>query len=257
VITAERLIVVPEGGVSDGGPVQLGLLKGFELRHRGQIVRLPLSAQRLLAFLAIHDRALQRLYVAGTLWIDSSQDSANANLRTTLWRLRRPGCDLVEATPTELALAGSVVVDLRGAMQTAQRVLAHDGDSSDLGALCVAGDLLPDWYDDWLLVERERFRQMRLHALEALAEDLVSTGRFAAAAEAALAAVAAEPLRESAHRVLVKLHLAEGNIGEAIRQYRTYSSLLYDGLGLEPSPAMENLVRSLPAAAGLLRAVGA
>jgi len=237
-------------------PIHLGLLKGFELRQDGTQIRLPLSAQRLLAFLALHERPLQRLYVAGTLWLDSSQDAANANLRTALWRLRRPGCVLVDATPTELSLAHGVVVDLRETEKTAQRVLAHLGESSDLDALCVAGDLLPDWYDDWLLVERERFRQLRLHALESLAEDLAAGSRFAAATEAALAAVAAEPLRESAHRVLVRLHLAEGNVGEAIRQYTLYSTLLRDELGLEPTAHMQNLVRSLPVANGSSPAAG-
>jgi DNA-binding SARP family transcriptional activator len=227
-------------------PIQLGLLKGFELRQGAKPVRLPLSAQRLLAFVALHDRPLQRLYVAGTLWLDSTQDAANANLRTALWRLRRPGCVLVHSTPTELALAEGVVVDLRETAKTAKRVLAHDGDSADLGALCVAGDLLPDWYDDWLLVERERFRQLRLHALESLAEDLAAGAQYAAAAEAALAAIAAEPLRESAHRALVRLHLTEGNVAEAIRQYTVYADLLRDELGLEPSATMQSLVRSLP-----------
>ena len=137
------------------------------------------------------------------------------------------------------------MVDLREAARTAKRVLAHDGGSADLDMLCVAGDLLPDWYDDWLLVERERFRQLRLHALESLADDLALGGQFAAAAEAALAAIAAEPLRESAHRVLVRLHLAEGNFGEAIRQYETYAALLRHELDLDPSPNMQNLVRTL------------
>jgi DNA-binding SARP family transcriptional activator len=231
------------------GPTHLGLLKGFELRQGSRQIRLPLSAQRLLAFLALHDRPLQRLYVAGTLWLDSSQEAANANLRTALWRLRRPGSVLVDATPTELALAGGVVVDLRETAETAKRVLAHDGQGSDVSLLCVAGDLLPDWYDDWLIVERERFRQLRLHALESLAEDLAAGAQYADAAEAALAAIAAEPLRESAHRALVRLHLTEGNVGEAIRQYTVYADLLRDELGLEPSPSMQSLVRSLPLAA--------
>src|SRR5688500_5458021 len=82
----------------------LGLLDGFRLRHRGRTVRLQPGAQRLLAFLALHERPLHRLYVAGRLWTDSDQERANASLRTTLWRLRRPGCVLVEATPSEMAL---------------------------------------------------------------------------------------------------------------------------------------------------------
>src|SRR6266571_3495035 len=51
-------------------------------------------------------------------------------------------------------------------------------------------DLLPYWYEDWVLVERERFRQLRLHALEALCEQLTALGRFDHAVEAGIAAVA-------------------------------------------------------------------
>jgi DNA-binding SARP family transcriptional activator len=227
------------------GAISLGLLDGFELRQDGRIVRLPLSAQRLVAFLALHARPLRRLYVAGTLWLDSSQDSANANLRTTLWRLRRPGCLLVDATPTELSLADGIAVDLHEAAQRAQRVLSHDAHPYDLGELAEARDLLPDWYDDWLIIERERFRQLRLHALETLADDLAASGSFAAAADAALAALSGEPLRESAHRTLIRLHLAEGNAAEAMRQYRVYCSLLRAALNLDPSPTMQALVRGV------------
>jgi DNA-binding SARP family transcriptional activator len=238
--------------VPDEVPVRLGLLNGFELRHEDDVVALPLSAQRLLAFLALRDRPLQRVYVAGVIWMESSQEHANANLRTTLWRLRRPRCPLVRATSTQLALDGDVAVDVREAAWRAQRAIEHRAESADLPELCDAGDLLPDWYDDWLLIERERFRQLRLHALEALCEDLARAGRFAAAAEAGLAAIAGEPLRESAHRGLIKAHLAEGNVGEALRTYRLYRDLLRRELGLEPSAEMESLVQSLAPRRGAL-----
>jgi DNA-binding SARP family transcriptional activator len=233
--------------VPDEAPVRLGLLNGFELRREDDVVSLPLSAQRLLAFLALRDRPLQRIYVAGVIWVESSQEHANANLRTTLWRVRRPRCPLVRATSTHLALDGDVVVDVREAAGRAQRAIEHRAESADLPELCGAGDLLPDWYDDWLLIERERFRQLRLHALEALCDDLARTGRFAAATEAGLAAIAGEPLRESAHRGLIKAHLAEGNVGEALRTYTLYRDLLRRELGLEPSSEMDGLVRALTA----------
>ena len=105
---------------------------------------------------------------------------------------------------------------------------------------------MPDWYDDWLLIERERFRQLRLHALEALCSYLADRGLFAAAAQAGLSAVAGEPLRESAHRALITAHLLEGNFSEAMRQYRIYSQILQTQLGLEPSEAIRQLVASLP-----------
>jgi DNA-binding SARP family transcriptional activator len=57
-----------------------------------------------------------------------------------------------------------------------------------------------------------------------------------------LAAVAAEPLRESAHRLLIQGHLAEGNLAEAVRQYDFYRTLLSRELGIEPSPTIKRLV---------------
>jgi DNA-binding SARP family transcriptional activator len=223
----------------------LGLLDGFRLRHRGRTVRLQPGAQRLLAFLALHDRPLHRLYVAGRLWTDSEQEHANASLRTTLWRLRRPGCVLVDATPSEMALADDVVVDVREAIARAQRVLDNGGRPPDLAGLIDAGDLLPDLYDDWVILERERFRQLRLHALERLCDDLTAAGAFAAAAEAGFAAIASEPLRESAHRALIATHIAEGNLSEALRQYRVYCDLARDHLGIQPSPHLRAMMSSV------------
>jgi DNA-binding SARP family transcriptional activator len=223
----------------------LFLLQGFHLRFGQRSVSLPLSAQRVLAFLALHERPLQRVFVAGSLWIDSDEQRANASLRTALWRLRNPACPLVDVTPTQVGLASDVTVDLREAEAGAKRALCHAPRSTDLASLCVAGDLLPDWYDDWVLIERERFRQLRLHALESLCDELTAEGRFADATEAGLAAVAAEPLRESAHRALVRTHLAQGNYSEAIRQFRLFETMLRDQLGLEPSAQMTGLLEAL------------
>jgi DNA-binding SARP family transcriptional activator len=106
-------------------------------------------------------------------------------------------------------------------------------------------DLLADWYDEWVLVERERFRQLRLHALERACQLLLEDGRYPMAIMAGLAAVAAEPLRESAHRLVVQAHIGEGNPYEAYRQYRAYAELLDAELGLKPSGAMRTLVEPL------------
>ena len=96
-------------------------------------------------------------------------------------------------------------------------------------------DLLPGFYDDWVLMERERIRQRILHALEALSENLTAAGRFADAIEAAMLATSAEPLRESAQRTLIRAHVAEGNLTEACRSYRAYHELMHRELGVTPS----------------------
>jgi hypothetical protein len=86
-------------------------------------------------------------------------------------------------------------------------------DRAELGMAAVpvlSADLLPDWYDDWVLLEAEDWRRLRLHALEALAGRLIALGRWGEAANAAGAAVRAEPLRESARAALIQAHLAVG-----------------------------------------------
>jgi DNA-binding SARP family transcriptional activator len=103
-------------------------------------------------------------------------------------------------------------------------------------------DLLPTWDDDWLLLERERHRQLRIHALESLSTSLRRSRRFALAMHCALAAVDAEPLRESAHRRVIEVHLAEGNIAEALRQLHVCRRHLGDELVVAPPRSLQELV---------------
>ena len=219
--------------------VRLLLLEGFELLHETGRVEVPVTAQRLVAFLALHGRPVRRLYVACTLWPDSSEERAAGSLRSALWRLNRPGLDLVHTGTTHLELASSVEVDITVLITIAHRLSA--GDSPD-GAYGIASgfehDLLPDWYDDWVLIWRERWRHVRLLALESLTALLSDAGSYAAAVDTGLAAVRAEPLRESAHRAVIKAHLAAGNSYEALRQHDQYRRLLHKELGLEPSALM-------------------
>jgi DNA-binding SARP family transcriptional activator len=221
----------------------LRLLSGFELAVEGRPLRVPRSAQRLLVFLALQRRPLLRIYIAGMLWMESDESHANASLRSALWRLQRLPCALVRATSSSLAIVDDVVVDVGVLDDTAHDVLAgRPGTDGFLDRLCGAGDLLPDWYDEWLVVERERLRQLRLHALDAACRQLAEVGRHSEAAEVGLASVAAEPLRESAHRALIEVHLAEGNLVEAVRQYETYRQFARRHLGIEPSRELAELV---------------
>jgi len=236
-----------EPAVDTASVLHLSVLRGFELTCRGEQVILPPGTQRLLALLALHDRPVLRLYVAGTLWTEASEERSTANLRSALWRMRRSRLPLVHCFGEHLQLHPGMVVDLRQIEVVARAALRSGTGSPELEQLDIellTADLLPDWYEDWVLVERERFRQLRLHALEVLCEHLVKQGRFALAVEAAIAAVQAEPLRESAQRALIAAHLAEGNLGEAIHQYNVYARLLSRELSLEPSSRMQELVRA-------------
>jgi DNA-binding SARP family transcriptional activator len=222
------------------------LLDGFSIQRGAKRVELPPSAQRLLAFLALQRQPVQRLYVAGTLWTDSSEKRSLGSLRSALWRLRRSAPGVVNSSGGLLEIGREVAVDVHQLADLARHVLEGRKSPGDGVESLHRGELLPDWYDDWVLGERERLRHLRLHALESLCEQLAAGGRHWNAIEAGLAAVRADPLRESAHRALIHADLAEGNAAEAVRHYHQFRGLLKRELGLTPSPLIRELVAGLP-----------
>jgi DNA-binding SARP family transcriptional activator len=219
------------------------LLGGFGAVTRGGRVHVTRNPQRVLAFLAVRDRPMPREDVAASLWLDTTDGQAAANLRSALWKIGKALPGFVCVHDGSLGLDPRVSVDLRDGLALV-RTIASGGPRgpANEGIDLLSHDLLPTWDDDWAAPERERFRQLRLHALETLCHGLASNGRYGAAVEAGLAAVAGEDLRESAHRALIGAYLAEGNFGEAVRQYREFRGQLRAELDLEPSAAMEELV---------------
>jgi DNA-binding SARP family transcriptional activator len=223
------------------------LLGGFTLLEESDEIVLPLSAQRLVALLALREHSLSRPCAAGVLWPDCPTERSLADLRTALWRANRSRATVVDNARMSLSLSPGVQVDVRAllAFGRASASLTTAIAVSELAGMSwpeLSLDLLPDWYDDWLTDERERVRQLRLHALEGLAHELSLRGRHAAAIQAALAAVRLEPLRETAHAALIKAHLAEGNRSEALRQFRRCREALAEGLAVEPSESVWQLI---------------
>jgi DNA-binding SARP family transcriptional activator len=208
-------------------------------------VALALGAQRLLGYLAVADQPERREVAAGRLWGECPEGRAQANLRNALWQARRASVHLVEATRDVLQLGPEVAVDLVESRELARRVIERPSlpdAGSDQRWLLFERNLLPTWDDEWLVLERERTRQLHLHALEALSRAFVGQGLHAKAVEAALAAVGADPLRDSARMVLIEAYLAEGNRCEALHALRDFRDLLRAELGIEVSPELEGLV---------------
>ena len=230
--------------VGGGAARRLMLLGGFEYVCGDTPVRVPPAAQHVLAFLGVHTGRIPRLLVAAALWPGCEDRRAAANLRSILWRLPVPCRDSIETSGGVIALAPDTACDVWEMTDHAGRLVAADGAVApdDLSVGSLLDDLLPAWYEDWVLAERERLTQLRMHALEALCRHLTAAGRFAEAIDAGLAAVAAEPLRESAHRRLIEAHLAEGNATEAMRQYDQYRKLLAESLGTAPSRELRVLI---------------
>jgi DNA-binding SARP family transcriptional activator len=223
------------------------LLGGFRCLIDGRPIAVPRAEQRLLACLALADRPRPRSTIAGQLWPDSSEAHAMGRLRTALWRLRQVDTGLAQGVGEQVGLGGGVRDDVHELTVLAHHFVQAPSDANEqrLIELARAGELLPEWDDDWLAPERERVRQLRLHALERFGERLADEGRFGRAVEVGLALVADDPLRESARRVLIRAHAGEGNLHEALAQYRAYRDVMREELDIEPSPQMEALVLEL------------
>jgi DNA-binding SARP family transcriptional activator len=230
---------------------RVGVLGGLSLTYDGRRLPVPPGGRKLLAYLALHPAGADRRVVAGVLWPDVEDGRAAGNLRSALWRLQQVGCPLVTAEQSWLGLADDVEVDLTRLEGWATRVLAHSATPEDLGVdpgPIAELELLPGWYDDWVLAVRGRLQLRLLHALEALSRLLRRAGRPAAAVEAMHVAVLAEPLRESGQLALIEAHQAAGDWIAAQRQYDAFRSILRREVGVEPSPELAAAVRGRRAA---------
>jgi DNA-binding SARP family transcriptional activator len=216
------------------------------MRDGGRL-EVPDGSKRLLVLVALSNGRVDRRYAAGSLWPVGSDERAAGNLRSALWRLKCAGIDVLETDKCTLEMRQGTVVDVGVVCDWAARLVDGSATQADL---CLmnwqwdAMDLLPGWYDDWVIFERERVRQRLLHAMEALSRRLVEIDRCAEAVDVAISAVSADPLRESANRILMEAHLAEGNLIEARRTYERYRDHIRRELGVEPGEQLASLMRA-------------
>lgn len=233
---------------------EVRLLGGWQIRHGNLPVKVTSRQQRLIAVLALHGSE-PRAFLAGLLWPDSSERQAAGSLREAIWMISHQLPGLLEESRDPLALAPDVTVDVR---EVRRRLAALDGGRGvrqrpALLDLLRTAELLPGWYEDWVMAEQERWRQLRLKALERLASQYLERGEIDRAADAAGIAIAIEPLRESAQRLLLQAHIADGNYAQALQAFESFKSRLRKDYGVEPSAQITNLMAHLlppPAAAG-------
>jgi DNA-binding SARP family transcriptional activator len=228
---------------------RLQLLGAWSLSCAGTPILMRPREQRLLAALALHG-GRPRQYIAGLLWPESTDNHAAGNLRAAVWKIDRAAPGLLIHDRTHIQLAGGVSVDVGHLVDAAHDLLALrerrlDGVDHLFLLTLLREELLPGWYDDWLMLERTRLQDLRQQALEQLADLLSERGDTAAALQAAHAAVAIEPLRESAHRSLITVQIRAGNHSDAVRSYTDFRSRIYTELGVTPSSHLESLVRPL------------
>jgi tetratricopeptide (TPR) repeat protein len=213
-------------------------------------VDLGVDAGKAIAYLAVHRRPQRRADLAADLW--PGGPVARQLLDETLATLWDSGL-LEPDTGGPVALDPAVEVDLDAAMALVRTLADAPGrpdsvpDDLPAAAALLRADVLPGWPAAWLAVERERFRQIRLNALEDLSAALGAVGRHAEAVELAEEAVRTAPSRESARRALIEAHLAQGGIAEAVAQYDEYQELLRSSVGASSAFGLEGLLPPVPA----------
>lgn len=205
-------------------------------------------ARRLLALLAIEEAPVTRSFAAYSLWPDASEERALGCLRTAMWSMKEHRVAFLVLSGPEIGLAGAIDVDVEQLTRLAMRLGEGAPDPPDWVVSAFGRELLPGWYDEWVIDAQGRWRAVRIRALEAIARNRLAAGQIAGAIDAATAALAAEPFRESSCRLVVEAYLAEGNRGQAIGEHRRFSHLLRSELGVEPTPSFVGLAAALQTA---------
>lgn len=196
------------------------------------MVRLSVPARRILGYLAVRGQPVERGLASAELWPDVPDETARANLRRSLWQaprewIRGIGEDLILDARTDLVEARRVATEaLEGAGLTLPQIAL------------LSNDILPGWHDEWVTAAQDSFRLLRVQALEAACRSMAGSGQLSLATQAGAAALAAEPLRESAAEALIDAHLAQRNRYEAALCFKSLADRLRDELGVVPDPAL-------------------
>jgi DNA-binding SARP family transcriptional activator/tetratricopeptide (TPR) repeat protein len=233
--------------------LHIRLLGAFSLTYDEEPVESVNTArlQSLLAYLVLHhDSAHLRQHLAFLFWPDSSEAQARNSLRQMLHGLRQAlpdaGAFLAADYQTlRWRVDGRCTVDVlefERALDEADQ-MERTGDSSGMRRALehaiglYQSDLLPGCYDDWIAPERERLRRRHLNALGRLVRLVETEGDYELAIHYAERLVAGDLLDEASYRVLMRLHLLNGNRGGAQQTYRRCAAILRAELGLELSQA--------------------
>ena len=233
----------------------LSLLGGFQARlDLGLPLALPVKARALLAYLALRSgQAQPRDKLATLLWGGNSDEQARSNLRHTLFTIRKA---VSAASPPPLSSEGQLVGFAQNALdvdvlQFEALVREATPEALEQASALYQGELLDGLgvnepsFEEWLLTERERLRELALEALARLLAHENKTGMTQRAIQTATRLLALDPLQEAVHRTLMRLYARQGRRAAALKQYRTCVEVLGRELGAGPEHSTRQLYREL------------
>ena len=231
------------------------LLGGFEAcPASGPPLRLPKKAQALLAYLGIRlGQGQSRDKLAALLWGDKDDEQARDGLRHALAALRRAlggkSSRILQVEGQTLALDPErVEVDVT----TFERLVAEKATPTlEQATALYRGDLLLGFnlnepsFEEWLVAERERLRELAVDGLTRLLGEQTRAGTTERAIQTGVRLLALDHLQEGVHRALMRLYTRQGRRGSALRQYQMCVTALRRELGTEPEAETRKLYSEL------------
>ena len=221
--------------------LQIRLLGQFDVRLDGKRVLIPSRpGQSLLAYFAISaGTAHRREKLAGTFWPDTSDEIARKNLRQELWRIRKAICGN-NLEGSNYLLADEFTIAFNPHSDYWLDVSHFEKPGLDIESLTSTlslyqGELLPGFYEEWILLERERIRSIFDNKMEQLLARLIAAERWTAVQEQAERWLAMGSCQEPAYRALMLVHGARGDMAKVSHVYQQCMAALDEQLGLEPS----------------------
>ncbi len=207
--------------------LRIALLGGLEIAAGEALAEASLTrkAKALIAYLALRGtRGQSREKLAELLWGNSAEEQARANLRQALSSIRKAlngnGTAYLVTNSGRISLAGHDI-DLDVAMF--ERLVAKaTPDALKRAATLYKGDLLDgfslkeDSFEAWARAERERLRHLACDALTKLIAHCDEVGDTERCVETAARLLTLDPLREAAHRILMRAYAAQGRVASAL-----------------------------------------
>ncbi len=220
-------------------PLRLHLFGQFRAETETGPIRLPTrKVESLLAYLVLHPEEHAREKLAALFWGDVADAHSRQSLRTATHMLRQQlGAQLLLADRETIQVnpAYPVWVDTREFENQAQLIVGGLVEPSGILEL-YKGDLLAEFYDDWILPEREHYRQQYLDVLLQIAQHLRGQSEYARAIEFSRRVLEQDPANERAHQQLMFCYVATGDRTAALEQFEACRRVLQEELGVEPSP---------------------
>jgi DNA-binding SARP family transcriptional activator len=233
-------------------PLRIHLFGGF-LLERGESSLPPIASRvgrSMFAYLVTNqDRPLQRDYIAGTFWPELAEGRARRRLSHTIWQIQdvvnTGSVSHLDVTSDTLAFDTSIPYWLD--VEEFDRNIADFGSadgtqahSPRAGSLRAAvelyrGDFMAGYFDEWVLVEQDHYRQKYLTALRRLVDATKAEGAYEEALSFARRLTHHDPLSEEAHQEVMRLSFLLGRTNDAIDQFERCRSVLEEELGTEPS----------------------